>query len=245
MLVAVALLAVHRPDGSGFSRNICGWHALLHVAADHGRGDARAACFARSIASTSSVGGHDQPHRPGDPGGIAFVAERSVRRLRGDLVRHRPRRRPAHLVLWRGASCAGTGHLKGIRPTLRPTVLPGAWRFAIDVNLAASVQAVWGPIAPARRRRTARARGRGFVPRRIDPCRQRAKAGGLPGQGLLSGNHPDGSDIKQPWKLMLRGTAARGGVAARDRAPAAARRKAADGPDLRQGFLGAYAARHS
>jgi len=39
-----------------------------------------------------------------------------------------------------------TGHLEGIRPTLRPKVLPGAWRFAIDVNLAASVQAVWGPM---------------------------------------------------------------------------------------------------
>jgi len=38
-----------------------------------------------------------------------------------------------------------TGHLEGIRPTLKPTLLPGAWRFAIDVNLAASVQAVWGP----------------------------------------------------------------------------------------------------
>jgi len=39
-----------------------------------------------------------------------------------------------------------SGHLEGIRPTLRPTVLPGAWRFAIDVNLAASVQAIWGPM---------------------------------------------------------------------------------------------------
>jgi O-antigen/teichoic acid export membrane protein len=38
------------------------------------------------------------------------------------------------------------GLLDGIRPTLRPTVLPGAWRFAIDVNLTSSVQAVWGPI---------------------------------------------------------------------------------------------------
>ena len=38
------------------------------------------------------------------------------------------------------------GLLEGIRPTLRPSVLPGAWRFAIDVNLTTSVQAVWGPI---------------------------------------------------------------------------------------------------
>src|SRR5947209_5097048 len=38
------------------------------------------------------------------------------------------------------------GLLADMRPTLQPTKLPGAWRFAIDVNLAASVQAVWGPI---------------------------------------------------------------------------------------------------
>ena len=36
------------------------------------------------------------------------------------------------------------GLLKGITPTLRPHSLPGAWKFAINVNLAASVQTVWG-----------------------------------------------------------------------------------------------------
>src|SRR4030095_14295106 len=39
------------------------------------------------------------------------------------------------------------GLLKGIRPTLKPTTLPGAWRFAIHINLAAGVAPVWGPIA--------------------------------------------------------------------------------------------------
>src|SRR6478672_1167672 len=39
------------------------------------------------------------------------------------------------------------GLLQGITPTLRPTSLPGAWKFAINVNLAASVQTVWGPVA--------------------------------------------------------------------------------------------------
>ena len=39
------------------------------------------------------------------------------------------------------------GLLRGITPTLRPTSLPGAWQFAINVNLAASVQTVWGPVA--------------------------------------------------------------------------------------------------
>ena len=33
--------------------------------------------------------------------------------------------------------------LSGIRPTLRPTTLPGAWRFAIHVNLTSSLSAAW------------------------------------------------------------------------------------------------------
>ena len=39
------------------------------------------------------------------------------------------------------------GLMNGIRPTLRPTTLPGAWRFAIHINLTASLSTVWGPIA--------------------------------------------------------------------------------------------------
>jgi O-antigen/teichoic acid export membrane protein len=35
----------------------------------------------------------------------------------------------------------------GLRPTLRPNDLPGAWKFAIQINLAVGVQTVWGPIA--------------------------------------------------------------------------------------------------
>jgi O-antigen/teichoic acid export membrane protein len=65
----------------------------------------------------------------------------------------------AYVVIWYVSDLAGnlfgwflawrelkrTGHLEGMRPTLRPDPLPGAWRFAINVNLAASVQAIWGP----------------------------------------------------------------------------------------------------
>jgi O-antigen/teichoic acid export membrane protein len=39
------------------------------------------------------------------------------------------------------------GLLKGIRPTFNPATLPGAWRFAININLAISISTVWGPIA--------------------------------------------------------------------------------------------------
>jgi O-antigen/teichoic acid export membrane protein len=67
---------------------------------------------------------------------------------------------PTYVAIWYVTELAGQvcpwllgwrevkrhGLLDGIRPTLNPTTLPGAWRFAIEVNLATSVQAVWGPI---------------------------------------------------------------------------------------------------
>jgi len=65
----------------------------------------------------------------------AYVVIWYVTDLAGDLF--------TWMLAWR--ELRRTGHLEGIRPTLRPTELAGAWRFAIDVNLAASVQAVWGP----------------------------------------------------------------------------------------------------
>jgi O-antigen/teichoic acid export membrane protein len=37
--------------------------------------------------------------------------------------------------------------LKGIRPTLQPTMLAGAWKFAVTVNLTSSLNQAWGPIA--------------------------------------------------------------------------------------------------
>ena len=99
------------------------------------------------------------------------------------------------------------GLLEGVRPTLRPETLPGAWRFAIHVNLTASVQAAWGPIA-------------------------RLVVGGLLGPAgaalfrvasVLSDSASKPADLlgkafypeivrmdlssKKPWKLMLRGSA--------------------------------------
>lgn len=67
---------------------------------------------------------------------------------------------PVYVAIWYASDLLGAlyfwtfgwrelrrhGLLADMRPTLQPTKLPGAWRFAIDVNLAASVQAVWGPI---------------------------------------------------------------------------------------------------
>ena len=67
----------------------------------------------------------------------AYVAIWYVTDLGGDLY--------LWFLAWRELKRRGL--LEGIRPTLRPTSLPGAWRFAIHVNLTASVQAAWGPIA--------------------------------------------------------------------------------------------------
>jgi O-antigen/teichoic acid export membrane protein len=96
----------------------------------------------------------------------------------------------------------------GIRPTLKPTALPGAWRFAIDVNLASSIQAVWGPI------------GRLVVGGLLGPAGAAlfrvastlADSAQRPADLLGKAFYPevmrmDLSSAK-PWKLMLRGTVA-------------------------------------
>jgi O-antigen/teichoic acid export membrane protein len=103
--------------------------------------------------------------------------------------------------------------LEGIRPTLRPESLPGAWRFAIHVNLNASVQAVWGPIA------------RHVVGGLIGPAGAAlfrvasvlSDSASKPADLLAKAFYPEvvRMDLrsKKPWKLMLRGTALASGVA--------------------------------
>jgi O-antigen/teichoic acid export membrane protein len=99
-----------------------------------------------------------------------------------------------------------TGHLQGIRPTLKPSVLAGAWRFAIEVNLAASVQAVWGPV------------GRLVVGGLLGPAGAAlfrvassvSDAAQKPADLLGRAFYPEvvrmDLSTKKPWKLMLRGT---------------------------------------
>ena len=97
--------------------------------------------------------------------------------------------------------------LEGIRPTLKPEPLAGAWRFAIDVNLASSVQAVWGPI------------GRLVVGGLLGPAGAAlfrvastlADSASKPADLLGKAFYPEivrmDLSSKKPWKLMLRGTA--------------------------------------
>src|SRR3954447_3358163 len=99
------------------------------------------------------------------------------------------------------------GLLAGIRPTLKPEALTGAWRFAINVNLASSVQAVWGPI------------GRLVVGGLLGPAGAAlfrvastlADSAAKPADLLGKAFYPEVMRMdlssKQPWKLMLRGTA--------------------------------------
>lgn len=99
------------------------------------------------------------------------------------------------------------GLLRDIRPTLRPTALDGAWRFAINVNLASSVQAVWGPI------------GRLVVGGLLGPAGAAlfrvastlADGAQKPADLLGKAFYPEVMRMdltsKHPWRLMLRGTA--------------------------------------
>ena len=134
---------------------------------------------------------------------------------------------PAYIVAWYATNLAGElygwflawrelrrrGLLKGIRPTLRPERLPGAWRFAIQVNLTASVQAAWGPI------------GRLVVGALLGPAgaalfraaSSLSDSAAKPADLLAKAFYPEvvrmDLSSKKPWKLMLRGSALAGGVA--------------------------------
>jgi O-antigen/teichoic acid export membrane protein len=106
-----------------------------------------------------------------------------------------------------------TGHLDGIQPTLKPTVLEGAWRFAIDVNLTSSIDAVWGPI------------GRLVVGGLLGPAgaglfrlaSELADGAQKPGDLLARAFYPEivrmDLSSKKPWKLMLRSSVLIGAVA--------------------------------
>ena len=134
---------------------------------------------------------------------------------------------PVYVVIWFATDLAGNvypwylgwrelarnGMLVGIRPTLKPTMLPGAWRFAINVNLASSVQAVWGPI------------GRLVVGGLLGPAGAAlfrvastlADSAQRPADLLGKAFYPEivrmDLSSKKPWKLMLRGTVLVSGIA--------------------------------
>jgi O-antigen/teichoic acid export membrane protein len=94
----------------------------------------------------------------------------------------------------------------GLRPTLKPTDLPGAWKFAIQINLAVGVQTVWGPIARLAVGGLLGASGAALfrVASTITDAAQK------PADLLGKAFYPEivRMDLKsrKPWKLMLRST---------------------------------------
>jgi len=133
----------------------------------------------------------------------AYIAAWFVTDLGGDLY--------LWFLAWR--ELRRRGLMDGIRPTLRPASLPGAWRFAINVNLTASVQAAWGPIA------------RLVVGGLLGPAgaalfrvaSSLSDSASKPADLLAKAFYPEvvRMDLatKAPWKLMLRGAALASAVA--------------------------------
>lgn len=133
----------------------------------------------------------------------AYIATWYVTDLGGDLY--------LWWLAWR--ELRRRGLLEGIRPTLRPTSLPGAWRFAIQVNLTASVQAAWGPMA------------RLVVGGLLGPvgaalfrvASSLADSAQKPADLLAKAFYPEivrmDPKTKKPWKLLLRTSALATGIA--------------------------------
>ena len=129
-------------------------------------------------------------------GFVAYVAAWYVTTLAGDLY--------DWFLAWR--ELRRRRLLEGIRPTLRPDTLPGAWRFAIHVNLTASVQSVWGPIARLAVGGLLGAAGAALF--RIASVL--SDGASKPADLLAKAFYPEVARMdlssKKPWKLMLRGT---------------------------------------
>ena len=136
-------------------------------------------------------------------GFVAYVAAWYATTLAGDLY--------DWFLAWR--ELRRRGLLQGIRPTLRPDTLPGAWRFAIQVNLTASVQSVWGPMARLAVGGLLGAAGAALF--RVASVL--SDSASKPADLLAKAFYPEvvrmDLSSKKPWKLMLRGTALASGLA--------------------------------
>ena len=134
---------------------------------------------------------------------VGFIAAWYVTNLIGDLY--------DIWIAWR--ELRRRGLLEGIRPTLKPRSLPGAWRFAINVNLNSSVQTAWDPLA------------RLVVGGLLGPAGAAlfrvasvlSDSAGKPADLLAKAFYPEivrmDLSTNTPWKLMMRATAAAGAVA--------------------------------
>jgi len=99
------------------------------------------------------------------------------------------------------------GLLNGITPTLNPTSLPGAWKFAINVNLAASVQTVWGPVARLVVGGLLGPAGAALFRVASSLADSAQKPADLLGRAFYPEVMRMDLSSNKPWKLMIRGTA--------------------------------------
>jgi len=101
----------------------------------------------------------------------------------------------------------------GIRPTLKPTDLPGAWRFAIQINLAVGVQTIWGPIARLAVGGLLGPTGAALFRVASSLADGAQKPADLLGKAFYPEIVRMDLKSKKPWKLMLRSAAVATGVA--------------------------------
>jgi O-antigen/teichoic acid export membrane protein len=130
--------------------------------------------------------------------------------------------------------------LEGIRPTLKPGTLPGAWRFAINVNLNSSVQAAWGPIARLVVGGLLGTAGAALF--RVASAL--SDSAGKPADMMAKAFYPEvvrmDLSTKTPWRLMIRGTVLAGAVAGLVTLVLIAGGKPVVGFIFGKEFLGAY-----
>jgi O-antigen/teichoic acid export membrane protein len=133
----------------------------------------------------------------------AYVAAWYVTDLGGDLY--------LWFLAWRELHRRGL--LEGIRPTLRPETLRGAWRFAIHVNLNASVVAAWGPIARVVVGGLLGPAGAALFRVASSLSDSASKPADLLGKAFYPEVVRMDLTTKKPWKLMIRGTALASAIA--------------------------------
>lgn len=102
---------------------------------------------------------------------------------------------------------------KGIRPTLTPVGLEGAWRFAININLAVGLSTVWGPVARLVIGGLLGPAGAALFRIASSLADSAQKPADLLGKAFYPEIVRMDLSSKKPWRLMLRGAALAGGVA--------------------------------
>jgi len=102
----------------------------------------------------------------------------------------------------------------GIRPTLKPTDLPGAWRFAIQINLASGIQTVWGPVARLAVGGLLGPAGAALFGVASNLADSAQKPADLLGKAFYPEIVRMDLKSKKPWKLMLRSAALATAIAA-------------------------------